>query len=157
MVVTVSSYKDLPNDVERTMIDEAERAFGSSYCLYSGFQVGACVLTSSGRMFIGANVENVAYGSCLCAERSAILHANAAGEGGNIIAVAVITKSRDGPTTQIIESAPCGACRQVIMEAARRSGKNIRIIMSTTGKEKVGVSTISDLLPLAFGPKLARQ
>ena len=157
MVVTVFSYKDLPIDVERTMIDEAEKALGFSHCPYSRYHVAACVLTSTGKLFVGANVENVAYGSSLCAERSAILHANAAGEGGNIIGIAIITKSEDGPTTEIIESAPCGACRQVIMEAARRSGKNIRIIMSTTGKEKVGVSTISDLLPLAFGPKLSRQ
>ncbi len=132
--------------VEKALIAEAEKMLSLAYNPYSHFQVGAAILTSTGRMIGGANVENAAYGSSICAERSALLRANALGER-RFLQMAVIAQEAKEVT------APCGACRQVIYELAQLGGKDIEIIMANTKKTKIIKAKISELLPLAFGPK----
>ena len=97
-----------------------------------------------------ANVENSAYGSSICAERSAIVSANAQGLK-SASQIAIIIKSDKGPVNE--PSAPCGACRQMLYELSQVSGVDIEIIMSNTDMSKIIISTINELLPLAFGPK----
>ena len=70
----------------------------NAYNPYSGYSVGACALCSDHKMFVGTNVESAAYGSSICAERAAILNANAEGCGDKIVAIAIITKGKN--TTQ---------------------------------------------------------
>ena len=153
-IYKITKLEELSEE-EETALDRAEKAMTDSpYNPYSGYSVGACVLTEDGKFFKGANVENVAFGSSICAERSALMHANAEGHGDKVVAIAVITQSKEGPTIHISDSAPCGECRQAIMEASRRSGHNIKIIMSTTNKAKIAVTTINELLPLSFNPKI---
>jgi cytidine deaminase len=118
----------------------ARRAAKSAYAPYSHFPVGAAVLTESGRIFPGANVENASYGLCNCAERTAIFAAVAAGER-KLRAVAVYTPT---PTAVM----PCGACRQVINEF----GPDARVISSCAGADRIDV-TLPALLPAAFGPE----
>jgi len=106
---------------------------------YSGYAVGAAVLTTDGRVFTGCNVENASYGLSVCAERHAI--AAAVGAGCREFAgIAVVTQS-DPP------AAPCGACRQVLAEF----GGFPVILAGLDGRSKV--TTVHDLLPNAFDPE----
>src|SRR5690242_14908663 len=96
---------------EYAALDTAARAARErAYCPYSGFAVGAAVLTASGRVFPGCNVENAAYPATICAERAALLGAYAAGE--RAIVVLAVVADTPGPVS------PCGTCRQVVHELA---------------------------------------
>ena len=113
----------------------------SAYCPYSRFSVGAAVLAGDGRIFAGSNVENASYGLTICAERSALVQASAAGVRA-IRRVAIYT-----PTAR--PTMPCGACRQFI----REFGEVVEIASRCDGAEIVR-STIAELLPRAFGPEI---
>ena len=108
----------------------------------SGFAVGAALLADDGRVFTGANVENASYGLTVCAERTAVATAVAAGHR-TLLAVAV-TAPRVSPVT------PCGACRQVLNEFKPRQGDLLVIMDGEAGPEIV---PLSDLLPRPFGPR----
>ena len=123
----------------RKLEKAARTAARASYSPYSKFRVGAAILTGSGKIYTGTNVENASYGLCNCAERTAIFTAAAAGERV-IRAVAVYT-----PTPQA--TAPCGACRQVINEF----GPTALVISVCDGADRLE-ATLDQLLPHAFGP-----
>ena len=118
----------------------AKAAAKKSYSPYSRFPVGAAILTGSGKVYSGANIENASYGLCNCAERSAIFTAASAGERV-LNAVLVYT-----PT--MTATAPCGACRQVINEF----GPDIPVVSLCDSKERIE-TTSAALLPGAFGPE----
>lgn len=129
----------LSSVIRRCLEKAARGAATSSYSPYSKFPVGAAVLTGSGRLFTGCNVENASYGLCNCAERTAIFSAVAAGER-QLKAVAVYTPTAT-PTS------PCGACRQVINEF----GPHALVISLCDGPARIE-TTLDQLLPSAFGP-----
>ena len=124
------------------MVEELKRqAFAvrnHAYVPYSHFAVGAAVETTSGRIFTGCNVENASYGLTICAERSAIFQAVAAGET-DLRRIAVVADSPD-------PVAPCGACRQVMVEF----GVTEVMMYNMTGLCKRAET--AELLPYAFGP-----
>ena len=123
------------------LIDEARAAREMAYVPYSKFKVGAALETRDGRIFRGCNVENASYGLCNCAERTAFFSAIAAGyKPGDFSALAVIGQT-DGPI------APCGACRQVILEL----GGNSLPVVLTNLKGDVFENTAAQRLPNAFG------
>lgn len=126
------------------LIADAQEARAHAYAPYSGYRVGAAIQTRSGRVFVGANVENVSYGATLCAEQAAVAAMVTAGER-EIAEVAVAT--RDGGT-------PCGICRQMLAEFA----PNPQSIAVHCGDESghVRVFSLSELLPEAFRAKLNR-
>jgi cytidine deaminase len=96
--------------VGTALLELARRARELAYAPYSRFQVGAALQTKDGRVFLGCNVENAAYGLCNCAERTALFSAIAAGcKPGDFSAIAVIADTPE-PVT------PCGSCRQVLAE-----------------------------------------
>jgi cytidine deaminase len=140
----MNSPSDLPaplsRAVQRRLETAARRAAAFSYSPYSQFRVGAAVLTESGRIFAGCNVENASYGLCNCAERTAIFTAAAAGER-RLRAVAVYTPTA-APTL------PCGACRQVMHEFGP-AALVICLCDSPARREEA----LSALLPGAFGPE----
>ena len=118
---------------------QAAAARERAYCPYSGFAVGAAALTASGRVFPGCNVENAAYPATICAERSALLGAYAAGDR-EIVALAVIADT-PGPVS------PCGTCRQVIYELA----PGCTVALANT-RGDIWLTTPQDLLPGGFRP-----
>ncbi len=132
--------KTLARDTRRRMEKIARQAAKAAYAPYSKFPVGAAILTKSGAIFPGCNVENASFGLCNCAERTAIFSAIAAGER-EISAVVVYTPTAT-PTS------PCGACRQVINEF----GPHALVISICDGTESID-STLDALLPGAFGPQ----
>ncbi|HZZ29481.1 MAG TPA: cytidine deaminase [Pirellulales bacterium] len=106
--------KTLTPDQRQKLILAACEVRQQAHAPYSKFHVGAALVTASGKIFTGCNVENASYGLTICAERSAIVSAVAAGEGktgpdNNWIAMAVATPGGHSP---------CGACRQVLVEFA---------------------------------------
>jgi cytidine deaminase len=94
----------------KALMAEAERALEHAYAPYSRFHVGAALLTRSGRVFRGCNVENASFGLAICAERNAIFHAVCEGER-DFVAIAIVDAQGHG-------ASPCGACRQVMHEFA---------------------------------------
>jgi cytidine deaminase len=127
-----------PPDPE-ALVAAASAAREHAYAPYSGFAVGAAVLTASGHVFPGCNVENAAYPATCCAERTALFSAYAAGER-RIVAIAVVADTA-GPVS------PCGTCRQVIAELAPHATV---ILANTSGV--VQHTTPAALLPGAFSP-----
>jgi cytidine deaminase len=119
----------------------AKAAAARAYAPYSKFPVGAAILTATGKIFSGCNVENASYGLCNCAERTAIFSAVAAGESKLRIACVVVYTPTSAP------AAPCGACRQVINEF----GPGARIVSTCRGRPRLE-ATLGQLLPSAFGP-----
>ncbi|MCL1630410.1 cytidine deaminase [Sporolactobacillus sp. CPB3-1] len=123
---------------DKKLIALAKGAMQMAYVPYSHYQVGAALLTKSGKVFTGCNIENAAYSVCNCAERTAIFKAFSEGEH-EYDAMAVIADSRR-PVP------PCGACRQVLSELCPGS---MRIILANI-KGDVEVTTVAQLLPGAF-------
>ncbi len=131
-------YKELM----RQAVEIRKRA----YTPYSGYQVGAALLGKSGRVYLGCNVENAAYSSGICGERTAFVKAVSEGER-EFQAIAVIGGAANGP----LELAPpCGICRQVMREFC--DPETFEIVLGT-GPEDIQVYTLSQLLPLSFGPE----
>lgn len=125
-----------------------ERAFGMlrhSYVPYSGFPVGAALECADGTVFTGCNVENSAYGSCICAERTALVKAVSEGHRDDLIRLAVVGNSKD-------YCWPCGACRQMLYEFA----PDLTVLVARSDHSFVKLS-LSQLLPHGFGPKSLEQ
>ncbi len=127
----------MTTDDDARLLNRAIEVRRHAYAPYSGFNVGAAVLCSSGAIYAGCNVENSAYPSGICAERSAIAAAIAAGER-NIACLAVIADS-ERPVS------PCGMCRQVIAELA----PGARVLLANLRGDCVE-TTPDALLPGAF-------
>lgn len=138
-------FKNLSKQYQELLLS-AEKAGETAYIPYSGFAVGAALLAVNGKIITGSNVENAVYSLSFCAERSALVRANALGER-RFKALAIIAKSGKEMIT------PCGSCRQVLFEFSRISGIDSEIIMSNPSKKKIVIARISELLPLGFGPK----
>jgi cytidine deaminase len=135
------------DEADLQLVEEARKATEHAYAPYSAFRVGAALLLENGIVITGNNQENAAYPSGLCAERVAVFYAGARYPDVPIVALALTARKKEGFTEE--PAYPCGACRQVLMEAESRSGKPIRIIMA--GKEKVDVvASVSELLPKNF-------
>ncbi|MBU2589204.1 MAG: cytidine deaminase [Nanoarchaeota archaeon] len=135
---------------DKQLIEEAERVMSYAYNPYSNFFVGAALRTNDGQVFSSANVENSAYGSTICAERGAIMHANAHGQR-LYEKLALIGKGKDFESEDVIT--PCGSCRQMLYEFSSLNDKPLEIIMCNTRKDKIKIATIDELLSMAFGPK----
>jgi cytidine deaminase len=125
----------------RDLLARAREVRANAYAPYSRFHVGAALLAADGRVFTGCNVENASYGLANCAERVAI--GKAVSEGvREFLAIAVT-----GPE-EVTPCAPCGACRQVLYEF----GPDMPLIMPSAGPDGYEVTSVSALLPGAFGP-----
>jgi cytidine deaminase len=130
----------IPKNTWKKLEAAAKKAAKKSYSPYSKFPVGAAILTGSGKVYVGTNIENASYGLCNCAERTAIF--TAATQGERVLkAVAVYTPTK-------VATTPCGACRQVINEF----GPEAEVSCVCDSKDRIH-TTCSALLPGAFGPE----
>jgi len=110
--------------------------------------VGAAVLLENGEIITGNNQENAAYPSGLCAERTAMFYANANYPDVAVTTLAVAAQNAGGFLKDPI--APCGSCRQVLLETEQRYGKKLRVLLY--GASEIAIlETVKDLLPLSFG------
>lgn len=144
-------YKSLKlnelNDAQLRLINACKNAISSSYAPYSNFNVGAAVLLENDIIVTGANQENVAYPSGMCAERVAMFAANAGYPNSAPIALA-IAACQNGVFTEKPVT-PCGACRQVLIESEKRFGHSIQVLLYGTD-EIILIDSVADLLPLSF-------
>lgn len=145
--IIVCSYEEL-NDEEKKLVDAAKEATNRSYAPYSRFQVGAAVRLAGGLLVSGSNQENAAYPSGICAERTTLFYANSQYPDRAVEALAIAAQTGG----KFIEhpTAPCGACRQVILETEERYRHPIRIYLYGTDEVYI-VDSIVGLLPLCFG------
>jgi cytidine deaminase len=120
------------------LLNAAAHARLNAYAPYSKFQVGAALLTKSGEIFTGCNVENASYGLTICAERSTVFKAIAEGQR-SFQALAL---------SLAVHGSPCGACRQVLHEFA----PNLLILIANDSGQLLSQTTLDTLLPDPFGP-----
>lgn len=132
---------------EQALVQKAIDATNNSYAPYSNFHVGAACLLENGNVVIGANQENAAFPSGLCAERTAIFAAQANHPEQPITTLAIAARNVNGLQKSPIS--PCGACRQVVLEIEDRYQRPVRILLY--GTEGIYVfESIKDLLPFSF-------
>lgn len=127
------------------LIETAVAQLPYAYTPYSNFKVGAALLTQDGKIYTGCNIENAAYGPSNCAERTAFFKAVSEGER-NFRAICIVG-GKNGVLTEY--AAPCGVCRQVMMEFC--SPEDFQIILATS-QSHYDIFTLRELLPLGFGP-----
>lgn len=129
----------------KKMIKQAIDAMSHAYTPYSGFRVGAALLTADGTIYQGCNIENAAYTPCNCAERTAFF--KAVSEDVRDFQAICIVGGKDGILTEF--AAPCGVCRQVMMEFCEPD--QFQIILATD-IENYQIFTLRELFPMGFGP-----
>ena len=133
---------------ERHLVELAIEATGRSYAPYSKFHVGAAVRLDNGAEIIGCNQENAAYPSGLCAERTALFSAGAQYPDVAVNTLAIAARGTDG---ELLEEpvAPCGSCRQVIIESETRAKHPIRILLY--GRKRIFIiDGLRKLMPITF-------
>ena len=129
------------------LVEIAYEAREMSYAPYSHFKVGAALLAKSGKIYKGCNIENAAYTPTNCAERTAFF--KAVSEGERKFAAIAIVGGKEGEEN-LTFCAPCGVCRQVMMEFC--DPKEFQIILGRGNKE-YKIYLLDELLPLGFGPE----
>ena len=137
--------KELEKKQIEEMIDKAINMMDYSYVPYSHFHVGAALLAKNGTVYGGCNIENAGYTPSNCAERTAFF--KAVSEGEREFDAICIVGGKNGVLTEY--AAPCGVCRQVMMEFC--DPESFQIILATD-TEHYDIYTLKELLPLGFGP-----
>ena len=139
-------YNELDEE-ERQLIDAARQATRHSYAPYSHFAVGAAALLANGTIITGTNQENASSPAGICAERTAVFHANSRYPHQAIKTIAIAAATEKDFTEY--PTPPCGICRQVMLETEKRYAHPIRLLLY--GKQYIYVvNSIADLLPLSF-------
>lgn len=126
---------------DQELVDKAFEMHQYSYVPYSHFPVGAALLCGDGRVFTGCNVENAAFGSTICAERTALVKAVSEGHRDDFTRLAVVGNSTE-------PCWPCGACRQMLYEFA----PDLTLLVARKDHSFVKL-TLGELMPHGFGPK----
>lgn len=130
---------------DQELVDLAFEMLSRSYVPYSGFPVGAALACTDGSVFTGCNVENAAYGSAICAERTALVKAVSEGHRDDLTRIAVVGNSAD-------YCWPCGACRQMLYEF----NPDLTVLVARADRQFVSFS-LRELMPHGFGPKGLEQ
>ncbi len=128
----------------KDLVQQAINAKSRALPTYSNFHVGAALLAKSGKVYLGANIENSSYGLTICAERTAAFSAIIEGER-EFEAIAIAGDSDD-------HISPCGACRQVLVELC---GKGLQVFM-VNGKGEFKQNTIDELIPYSFSKEFLK-
>lgn len=136
------------SEQERELVKQAKESTFRSYAPYSKFSVGAAVLLDNSEMICGSNQENCAYPSGLCAERTTLFYANSRYPESKVLKICIAARNSAGDFTKE-PIAPCGACRQVMLETEHRYGSPITIMLYGTDGTYI-LNSARDLLPVEF-------
>lgn len=152
------SYYNSLNELDAEsihLVQLATNALELSYAPYSGFQVGTAVLLTDGSIVLGANQENAAYPSCMCAERVALYTVSSQHPGATIKKIAVV--ARRANTTALVPATSCGTCRQVMLEFEDRQKADYEVIMFTQNLQWVKTKSAAALLPFNFSRSALKE
>lgn len=145
--LAAADYDEL-SERERLLVDTARAAVEGSYAPYSNFHVGAAVLLDNGEIVKGANQENAATPSSLCAERTAAYWAHANFPAARFEAIAIAARDASGREVETPIS-PCGACRQALLQYETLAAHDVKVIL--VGSREIYIApSVKSLLPLAF-------
>ncbi len=143
----IVAYDEL-SDKQKDLVNQSREATFRSYAPYSHFKVGAAIALSNGEVIVGSNQENAAFPSGTCAERSACYYAHARYPEAKFETIAISARGTDD---EFVENpaAPCGACRQALLEYETLAGHDVQVILA--GKNDIYIlPSVKSLLPLAF-------
>ena len=143
----LKQYDELDEE-EKAMVEAAKNATANSYSPYSHFSVGAAVKLENNEIITGANQENSAFPSGLCAERTTLFYANSKFHDVPVLCLAIAAKDSKGNFTEE-PVYPCGACRQVFVETVSRFKKTFKVLLFGT-KGTYVIGSALDLMPLSF-------
>ena len=149
ITVQVSARTSLSSEHQQ-LLNEAFDALDRAYAPYSNFRVAAAVRLTSGEMLTGTNQENASYPVGICAERVALSTANSLVFDAAVQAMAIVYRPASGPGN--VPLAPCGMCRQALVEQHARQGHAFELVMAAEHGDVWLVPDASSLLPLAFTP-----
>ncbi|SFR54496.1 cytidine deaminase [Robiginitalea myxolifaciens] len=136
------------------LLASAHEALNTSYSPYSNFKVGAALRLASGTIVQGSNQENASFPAGLCAERVAVFQAGVRFPGEVIETIAIAVSGGSLPATP---AAPCGNCRQAILEYELRQDRPIRYLLAAGNETVVAIPSTRDLLPLGFDSSYLKQ
>lgn len=139
---------NLDEQTIKQLIEKAFEARKMAYCPYSNIAVGAALLTGSGKIYTGCNIENAAYGPSNCAERTAFFKAVSEGEK-DFSAIVIVGGREEQKEGQLKEFFPCGVCRQVMLEFC---GDDFQVITAVSVAE-YQIHAFRELVPYSFGKK----
>ena len=141
--------------IDKKLLKKAEEILEQAYSVYSGFSVGAAALLDSGEIIVANNQENIAYPSSMCAERVLFYFCKSNFPNCKIEKVAITVKAVEKTIDEPIS--PCGACRQVMFEYERNQQNSIKILLKGEVGKVFELSSIEDLLPLAFKTDILKR
>ncbi len=144
--VNVAEVEQLPKHLQ-ALLKSAHHAADNAYAPYSQFQVGSAVRLANGEVVQGSNQENMAYPSGMCGERVAVFAAGSQHPGVTMEAVAIVSPSHNAIAEAFM---PCGGCRQVLLEAERRQGTPIQILLQVRDEVVTMSASAANLMPFAF-------
>ena len=135
---------------EKELLESAHEAAQGAFAPYSDFRVGAAARMSNGAIVVGSNQENIAYPSGLCGERAAVFAAGAQHPKEQIVALATVSPS---PIAESSGFAPCGSCRQVLLESELRQSAPIKLLFQVRNEDVLVSESSKNLMPFSFRVK----
>ena len=150
--IEIFKSSDGLNEQVQNLIKQAHKARLNAYANYSNFLVGAALLLDNGEVISGNNQENAAYPSGLCAERTAIFYANSKFPKQKILMMAIAAGSKFKPSNSPV--APCGACRQALVEYERLQKRPIELYFMGTEGGIAYSKSVENILPWSFDNNL---
>ena len=144
----ISAAIDELDPDDRKLVEAARKMTRKSYAPYSHFHVGAAIRLDNGEIVTGANQENAAYPSGICAERTAAFYAHAQHPDARFEAIAIAARETSGNEIKNPIS-PCGGCRQVLLEYEQLAGKDVKVILFGVSECYI-LPSVKSLMPLAF-------
>jgi cytidine deaminase len=144
---TETTYKELSKELQNAIL-ETKEATNFSHAPYSNFHVGACLLLEDGSLIQGSNQENASFPLGLCAERTALSAYSVLKIKPKIKSILIACRKNEDFVADPV--APCGLCRQTILEAEHIQNKNIQVILYSEGGKILIFESIKDLLPFYF-------
>ncbi|MBK9108096.1 MAG: cytidine deaminase [Saprospiraceae bacterium] len=140
---------------QNSVLKSAFLASNTAYAPYSNYQVGAAILLGDGNILCSSNQENASYPCGICAERNVLFYYGSNYKQHKILKLAISTKILNPHLD--LPPAPCGLCRQVMVEYERNNKNNIEILLGQPGKTLTIFQSCNDLLPFGFSPEFLQK